>query len=135
MAALSSSSVTPESVLGNLKERFTKNVIYTQVGPRVLVTVNPWKQVPANSARNAAFDLDCVAASASAGKPASPGKTGTLTISTGAKLPPHVFEMASSAYMHMISSGEDQVVVFSGESGSGKTEASKVFLQQMIFLK
>lgn len=112
MAAMPTSSVTPESVLANLRERFAKDVVYTQVGPRMLVSVNPWKQVPANSARNAAFDLDCIAASASAGKPSAPSKTGTLSISTGQQLPPHLFEMASSAYMHMISSGEDQVVIF-----------------------
>lgn len=116
MAAMPTASVAVDSILSNLKDRFSHHVIYTNIGPRILVAVNPWKQVPANASRNSAFDLDCVAAAATAAKAATSAgvstKPGSLTISTGGQLPPHIFEMASGAYMHMISTGEDQVVIF-----------------------
>ncbi|KAJ3180810.1 hypothetical protein HDU85_003891 [Gaertneriomyces sp. JEL0708] len=42
---------------------------------------------------------------------------------TGAKLPPSVFETAESAYYHMLRMGEDQCIVLTGETASGKSES------------
>ena len=40
---------------------------------------------------------------------------------------PHVFSVAEAALQDLASYSRDQCVIVSGESGSGKTEASKVF--------
>lgn len=39
--------------------------------------------------------------------------------------PPHIFGVAEAAYRQMITEEERQCVIISGESGAGKTEASK----------
>ena len=40
--------------------------------------------------------------------------------------PPHVFALADRTYRELLSKWEDQSVIVSGESGAGKTEATKV---------
>ena len=38
--------------------------------------------------------------------------------------PPHIFALADEAYRQLYRTKRDQVVIISGESGAGKTEAS-----------
>lgn len=49
-------------------------------------------------------------------------------------LPPHIFAIASRAYFSMVHTSHDQCCVVSGESGSGKTEASNILVQQFMKL-
>ena len=46
-----------------------------------------------------------------------------------ADLEPHVFLTSSQAYKAMSRSGRHQSLVISGESGSGKTETTKIAMQ------
>ncbi|XP_064461369.1 unconventional myosin IC-like isoform X2 [Ornithodoros turicata] len=91
--------------VGNLKKRFTEDLIYTFIGP-VLISVNPYRNIDiytddyVNLYRNANFY----------------------------ELPPHVFAIADAAYTCMHEEFRDQCILISGESGSGKTEASKKVL-------
>lgn len=95
----------PDAFRENLKKRFSENLIYTYIGP-VLVSVNPYKVLDIynkdiiESYRNVNFY----------------------------ELPPHIFAIADAAYRSMRGENRDQCVLISGESGAGKTEASKKLL-------
>ncbi|XP_069684996.1 unconventional myosin-XV isoform X5 [Periplaneta americana] len=105
------SDLNEASLLWNLKIRYDKELIYTYTGS-ILVAVNPYKMFDI-------YGLDMV-------KKYEGQILGTL--------PPHLFAIGSSAYGHMSKEGsspESQVVVISGESGSGKTESTKLVMQYL----
>ncbi|VDM22874.1 unnamed protein product [Hydatigera taeniaeformis] len=48
-----------------------------------------------------------------------------------ASMPPHVYGIAEGMYQNLLHDGVDQVVIISGESGAGKTEAFKRILRHL----
>ena len=99
------SDLNEMSILHNLRIRFKEDKIYTNISS-ILISVNPFKLLPLytpevlDSYRN--------------------GSRG---------MAPHVFGIAVNAYNNMLSYSENQAVVCSGESGAGKSEATKLILQ------
>ncbi|XP_036296040.1 unconventional myosin-Ig [Pipistrellus kuhlii] len=98
--------VTMEHFMENLKLRFEKGRIYTYIG-EVLVSVNPYQALPlygpAAIARYQGRELY--------------------------ERPPHLYAVANAAYRAMKRRARDTCIVISGESGAGKTEASKHIMQ------
>lgn len=89
-----------------LKTRYNQDQIYTWVGAShsVLVSINPFKQLPIYTV-NAMADFSH----------SSPNRLD----------PPHTFAIANSAFQNMSKEGSNQAILISGESGAGKTEATK----------
>jgi type II secretory pathway predicted ATPase ExeA len=54
-----------------------------------------------------------------------------MDIST-ASSEPHIFELANRAYGSLLANREDQSVIITGESGAGKTEATKKVLEFLM---
>ncbi|CAM5156263.1 unnamed protein product [Eretmochelys imbricata] len=103
--------VCESSVLLCLKKRFHRNFIYTYIG-QILVSVNPFK--PLN------LYLEEVV---------TQYQQGTLS-----KNAPHVFAIAEMAYSLSQTSEQEQCIVISGHSGSGKTEAAKAIMRYLSTL-
>ncbi|XP_048385403.1 unconventional myosin-Id-like [Stegostoma tigrinum] len=99
-------NLTIEEFLANLKVRFYKNRIYTYIG-EVVVSVNPYQHIDL-------YGRDMI------------------EHYKGRELyerPPHLYAIADSAYKAMKRRAKDTCIVISGESGAGKTEASKYIMQ------
>ncbi|KFP33554.1 Unconventional myosin-XV, partial [Colius striatus] len=99
------------SVLLCLKKRFHRNLIYTYIG-QILISVNPFKDL-------SIYSEDV----------ATQYHQGTLS-----KNAPHIFAIAEMAYTLSQSSEQEQCVIISGHSGSGKTEAAKAIVQYLTML-
>jgi myosin heavy subunit/ankyrin repeat protein len=106
-------------LLDMLRRRMTRDEIYTNTGS-VLISINPYKRIDGLYETPLDYYLSSDAADAIA------------------TLSPHVYKIANNAYMSLsIASGEggggkNQSVVVSGESGAGKTEASKHVMNFLI---
>nr|BAN20553.1 myosin i [Riptortus pedestris] len=98
--------MSQDAFINNLEKRFNHNLIYTYIG-NVLVSINPYKALPIYGEN----DIKKYQ------------KTHMI------ENPPHVFAIAESAYRDMIEENKDHCILISGESGSGKTEASKKVLE------
>ncbi|XP_025971791.1 unconventional myosin-Ig [Dromaius novaehollandiae] len=98
--------VTMEHFMENLRLRFSQGRIYTYIG-EVVVAVNPYRALPLYG-------------------PAAVERY------RGRELyerPPHLYAVADAAYKAMKRRAKDTCIVISGESGAGKTEASKYIMQ------
>ena len=101
------SDISEKGILVNLEKRFKVDLIYTYIGS-VLISVNPFKPI------NGLYSQK------------------TLESYRGKypyELDPHAYCLAEQMYTQMINNAEAQCVIISGESGAGKTEASKLIMQ------
>ena len=100
--------VNEATILHNVRMRFKEDLIYTNIGT-ILVSVNPFKWMTELYASHMVDRFQQV----------TPGE---LT-------PPHIYAVANAAMMGIRDEQEDQSIIISGESGAGKTEATKKCLQ------
>ncbi|KAK1940599.1 Myosin-6 [Phytophthora citrophthora] len=109
---LQMSDLSEQSLLDNLRKRYEHELIYTYVGS-ILIAINPYKQLDTYSERKMTEYY---------------GKAMGM-------LPPHVFALADHAYTQLIQGGAldpaNQSIIISGESGSGKTETTKIIMQYL----
>ena len=98
--------ITVEKVVDNLRIRFNGGKIYTYIG-EVCVSINPYRSINIynNEHINKYKDRELF------------------------ENPPHIFAIADAVHREMKQQGRDTCIVISGESGSGKTEASKIIMK------
>ncbi|KAI8799852.1 chitin synthase-domain-containing protein [Cladochytrium replicatum] len=111
-------NITEDDIVSNLRDRFTQNQPCTNCGASSLVYINPMKSIESFSDASLQKFTDYA------------------TDLSGEKLPlpSHIFQLAASAFLHMIKEEQDQSIILSGESGSGKTEARKLIVRQLCAL-
>ncbi|RIB29616.1 glycosyltransferase family 2 protein [Gigaspora rosea] len=111
-------NISLDSVTTTIRDRYQHDLIYTRLNSSALVAVNPYKNLDI-------FNDSTVQDYVADYKDTSSQRT---------PLPPHAFQIASHAYLHMRRTGQDQSIILNGESGSGKSETRKLLVKQLTAL-
>jgi len=104
-------SLSEQTLLEHLEGRFSQGRIYTYVG-EILIAVNPFRFFPVYN----------------------PKFINAYNNRNLGSLPPHIFAIADVAFHRMLREKKSQCVVISGESGSGKTESTKLLVHHLTAL-
>lgn len=100
-----------KTLLDNLRSRFKQEKIYTYVGS-ILIVINPFKFLPIYNPKYVKmYDNHQLG-----------------------KLEPHIYAVADVAYHAMLQSRQNQCIVISGESGSGKTQSTNFLIHHLTAL-
>jgi len=109
-----------ETIVSNLRDRYSNNVFYTRIGSNLIVAVNPNRRTDAVSEETEMAYLEDAMDTSNEG--------------SKKRLPPHVYEIASKAYLHLCRNGEDQSIILRGVSGSGKSFTRDMLVQYLCDL-
>ncbi|NXO51626.1 MYO1A protein, partial [Aramus guarauna] len=97
--------LTEESLLHTLQQRFRRSDIYTYIG-NVVISVNPYRSLPIYTPEKVQEYHNC----------------------NFFAVKPHIYAIADDAYRSLRDRDRDQCILITGESGAGKTEASKLVM-------
>jgi len=103
-------SLTEDALVENLVGRFKKDNIYTFIG-EVVVSMNPYKDVTGLYSKAKMQEY----------------KNTTFIYEKA----PHIYGLSNNVYQKLLRYRRNQCVIISGESGAGKTEASKHLMQYL----
>ncbi|CAK9097010.1 Unconventional myosin heavy chain 6, partial [Durusdinium trenchii] len=109
------------ALLHNIRVRYEEDRIYTGIGMPILISVNPYQHIPDLYSQETMRHYKRLAAKAPS--------------QTGGGLPIHLYSVADAAYRAMLSEKASQSIIISGESGAGKTEATKRMLAYLAELQ
>ncbi|XP_055705542.1 myosin-IIIb-like isoform X4 [Phlebotomus papatasi] len=103
--------LTEDAITEQLQKRYECNQIYTYIGD-ILLAVNPFANVGLYGSHYQKRYLGSVRS----------------------ENPPHIYAIADAAHQALVHQKQNQAIVISGESGSGKTESANLLLKQLVFL-
>ncbi|XP_062596974.1 uncharacterized protein LOC134258441 [Saccostrea cucullata] len=98
------------TIVQALRTRYNKDKFYTYIGD-ILVAVNPCKPLSLFDEKHHEDYTDLVSRT---------------------QRPPHLFWSADHAYRALCSTGRNQCILVSGESGAGKTESTKYMIRHLM---
>ncbi|KAF9933888.1 hypothetical protein FBU30_004056 [Linnemannia zychae] len=114
-----------------LSNRFQQGQYYTRIASSILLQVNPY--FPGRVELSEACLQDQVLTykdGARLNTTSQQNNNGTRIATSS----PQAIELATSAYLHMRRTGQDQSIITSGQSGSGKTEGARQIIRQLLAL-
>ncbi|KAF8589601.1 glycosyltransferase family 2 protein [Ramaria rubella] len=125
---VSSSSTTTvypsdDTIISVLQARFRADLPYTRIGASSLVVVNPLKVL-----------ANVNDASAQEYEERNYKDTSLPTADAPKALQPHLYDIAARIYLLMRRRSESQSVLFRGITGSGKSESSRLLVNQILRL-
>ena len=106
------------TLLQNSRARFYQDKIYTFIGTPILIAINPYKKLDIYNEKFIKLYREYF-----------------LKLKIDSSLQntviPHLYYVAEAAYQDMINDKKHQSIIISGESGSGKTESTKIILKYL----
>ncbi|CEG44284.1 myosin-like protein [Plasmopara halstedii] len=101
------------AILRNLRKRFHSRLPYTYTGD-ICLAVNPYQWLDELYTPRL--------------------HTQYLEARTRQELPPHVYAVSVAAFKHMCEHSQNQSILVSGESGAGKTETTKILMDNLAMI-
>ncbi|KAG1454386.1 hypothetical protein G6F46_004895 [Rhizopus delemar] len=115
----SSSPPSEDSITHLLQSRFKRNQPYTRLGYSTLIVVNPYQplEILNDVTLNTYADIGY-----------------RNIVENKPFMQPHVYDLAARVYFHMRRTGEDQSIILSGITGSGKSTTRTHLINQLLLL-
>ena len=113
---VNSDDISEAAMLYTLRQKFAKDTIYSSIGG-ILIALNPYKTIEGlyTSEVMEQYIADAL-------------------IATPKSTIPHIYGVARNAYISLCSSAQRQAIIISGESGAGKTEATKKVMNFLSYV-
>ena len=108
-------NISEASLVHTLRVRYERDEIYTNAGP-ILISINPYKTILKDKS-SIYSEANMMAYQKQ--------KTQSGTAA------PHLFAIADRAFNALTTKDKSQSIIISGESGAGKTEATKIIMQYL----
>jgi myosin heavy subunit len=105
------------ALLQTIRQRYQNKQVFTSIGSPILISVNPYWHLNIFTTKVAQKYRDYSIASRQQGNVEQPE--------------PHLFMVAEESFQDLLTDRVNQSIIITGESGAGKTEATKLILSYL----